>query len=264
MPCSRPPTGRRTRTGSPSASRPAGPSRPSPALSACRGRASGPPRAIRSGSPTARREHCRARSRRRVAGPHRAGSAAHRRGPRAPPAAIPRHRQGRRRRPDPRWRTVWPGGRPARPFRARARARPPTYAGDELMTFVDDGQVVVGQERNPFQRVDREQCVVRHDHVGLRRDRPGALGETLDPEGAVRRAGTLAGLDRDLGPGAVTVGRCTARSPSPPALASSSPTRATRSPRGPADRTGRPRRGRPDRRAPRPGLGRGTRSCFAP
>ena len=88
-------------------------------------------------------------------------------------------------------------------------ARRELAAGDrgdpvhQLVRLVDDDDPVLGQDAALAQRVDGEQRVVGHHHVGLGRGPPGALGEALDAERAPVDAEALPGGDRDLPPGLV-------------------------------------------------------------
>ncbi len=61
------------------------------------------------------------------------------------------------------------------------------------MGLVNDHDVVLGQDRKPLERVDREQRVVGDHHVRLAGLGPGALGEALLHEGALAPQALLGG-----------------------------------------------------------------------
>ena len=71
------------------------------------------------------------------------------------------------------------------------------------MRLVDDHHVVVGQDPELLQRVDRQQRVVGHDDVHPPGRITGKLGEALGAERAPLRPEAFPGADRDLAPGPV-------------------------------------------------------------
>ena len=140
------------------------------------------------------------------------------------------------------------------------------HPGRQLVGLVDHHDVVLRNQRHALDRVDREQRVVGDDQVGALRLLPGALGEALLAERALRGAEALARGDADLPPGR---GRCgAARRPGRRCRSTSTPPRPTRAAPSPSCRARRaPRRpgsARPGRRARPRGSGAGRRSWSDP
>src|SRR5699024_9657512 len=68
--------------------------------------------------------------------------------------------------------------------------------------LVDDDQVVFGHDLVVLHRIDRQQRMVRHDHVRVARGATSLLRETIRTDGTLCDAETLLGADRGLPPGA--------------------------------------------------------------
>ncbi len=73
-------------------------------------------------------------------------------------------------------------------------------AVDQLVGLVDHHDVVVRQDLDAGDGVDREQCVVGDHYVGLRRLDSGALGEAVLTDRALVLTDAFAGGDTDLPP----------------------------------------------------------------
>ena len=74
---------------------------------------------------------------------------------------------------------------------------------DQVVCLVDDHDVVLGQDPELLQRVDREQRVVGDDDVDPPGRLPGALRKAVDAERAALGAEAFRGAHRDLAPGPV-------------------------------------------------------------
>ena len=74
---------------------------------------------------------------------------------------------------------------------------------DQFVSFVDDNDVVLGQDLDSGDRVDCEQGMVGHHDVDLCGLGAGALGEAILADGAPRLAQAFAGRDADLTPGLI-------------------------------------------------------------